>query len=524
MDAGLERFSNSGALSGSVQGDFFLRKKPLGIVISVYSNWRTAVRCAPRYSILLLFMALCALGASAQEPSGPVRKIFVDLFQGRLGVGQLREAVVARLRASHEVRLVNSAAEADLVVRGNGETWVKGHLAVNPHAASSTREAVYGGYLSLEVERRNGEMLWSYLVTPGKMHWSGVDEDMAEHIVRLMLPVLKRADAGPAESLSTSQAQVALAGAGSTFSAPLYQSWIESYEDRHADVHTTYQAVGSEEGIRLLEEGKVDFAASDVPVSDEQMASMAVKFNQYATVLGGVVPAYNLDGVGHDLNFTPEILAAIYMGKITRWNDARLRAVNRGTSLPDAPIVVLHRSDGSGTSYAWTEFLTRTSPEWKTGVGSGMKVVWPIGEGVAGNEGLAAKVVEIPGSIGYVELTYAIRHELSFGLVRNVAGRFVQASLESLSEAAMAASTSRDLRASLVNGPGKDAYPITTFTWILLPRSAASDAKNTALKDLVRWMLTAGQKECSGLGYVPLPKDLAERELARESAGSASAL
>jgi phosphate ABC transporter phosphate-binding protein len=480
---------------------------------------------APRYSIFLLLTVLSVLAAVAQQqPSGPARKVFVDAFQGKLGAAHLREAVVARLRASHEVQLVDSAPEADLIVSGNGETWLKGYLAVNPHAAPSTREAVYGGYLSLEVERGSGEMLWSYLVTPSRMHWSGVNEDMADHIVRLMLPVLKQADARAAQSLPASQGRVTLSGAGSTFSAPLYQSWIESYEDRHPEVHTTYQAVGSEDGIQLLEEGKVDFAASDVPVSDEQMASIPVKVNQYATVLGGVVPAYNLEGAGRDLNFTPEVLAAIYLGKITRWNDSRVRAINRGTNLPDAPIVVLHRSDGSGTSYAWTEFLSRTSPEWKTSVGSGMKVAWPAGEGVAGNEGLAAKVAETPGAIGYVELTYAIRHELSFGLVRNAAGRFVQASLESLSEAAMAASTSRDLRDWLVNGPGKDAYPIATFTWILLPRGAANDAKALALKDLVHWMLTAGQKECSGLGYVPLPKDLADRELSRESAGSASAL
>lgn len=462
--------------------------------------------------------ALCALAALlvpafAQERAAePEKRVFVDGFLGKFGAEQLHDKVIARLRASHEVKLVDSASEADLVVHGTGEIWLKGRLAVSPNPATKMREPVYGGYLSVEVERKDGEMLWSYLVTPGRMHWSGVDEDMAEHMVRLMLPELEHAGAEAAQQTTPAQGHVALAGAGSTFSAPLYQSWIESYEDEHPGIHATYQAVGSEDGIRLLEDGKIDFAASDVPVTDEQMTSMPVKLDQYATVLGGVVPAYHLDGVGHDLKFTPEILADIYLGKITRWNDERLRAINHGANLPDAPIVVLHRSDGSGTSYAWTEFLSRNSAEWKTAVGSGMKVQWPVGVGAAGNEGVAADVAQTPDAIGYVELTYAIRHELSYGLVQNAAGRFVEANLDSLSDAASVAATSRDLRTTLVDGADKDAYPITTFTWILVPKSADANKEN-AVKEMLRWMLTSGQKECAGLGYVPLPKNLAEREL-----------
>jgi phosphate transport system substrate-binding protein len=484
--------------------------------------------CAPWLLVLALF-AMSAPGiAMAQErASEPAKRIFVATFDGKFGAEQLHDKVVSRLHANHEIRLVDSAAEADLVVHGNGEIWLKGKLAVNAHPTTSVREPVYGGYLSVEVQRRSGEMVWSYLVTPSRMHWGDVDADMADHMVRLMLPQLQHAGASPTPQAAPAQRQLTLSGAGSTFSAPLYQSWIESYEEIHPGIHATYQAVGSEDGIRLLEDGKVDFAASDVPVTDEQMATMPVKVDQYATVLGGVVPVYNLNGVGQDLKFTPEILAGIYLGKITKWNDPKLRAINHGVSLPDAPIVVLHRSDGSGTSYAWTECLSGSSPEWNATAGSGMKVQWPVGEGVAGNEALAAGVAKTPNAIGYVELTFAIHHELSYGQVKNAAGRFVQANLDSLSDAASTAATNRDLRTTLMESADKNAYPITTFTWILVPRAAGDAAKQSALREILHWMLTSGQKECSGLGYVPLPKNVAERELTEAhpvSAGGSGAM
>ncbi len=479
-----------------------------------------------RWGLQILLLALFGGNARipvlaqkpAPQPHESGRKIFVDSFQGKLGAGQLREKVLTRLRASGDVQVVSQASEADLMVHGSGETWLKGYISTNPHNAAGAREAVYGGYLSLEVENKSGEVLWSYLVTPSRMHWSGVDEDMADHIVRLMLPALKHASATVAQPASAPREQIVLAGAGSTFSAPLYQAWIDSFAEQRPEVHATYRAVGSEDGIRLLEEGKIDFAASDAPLSDEQVASFPFKIQQYTTVLGGIVPAYNLPGAGRDLQFTPEILAEIYLGKITKWNDPKLRAINHRANLPDQPIMVLHRSDGSGTSFAWTEFLSKASPEWKASAGSGMRVTWPTGEGVAGNEGVAAKIAGTPGAFGYVELTYAIRHELSFGLVRNAAGRFVQANLATLSDAAMAASAHGDLRAAPVDASSSDAYPITTFTWILIPTATEGSPKNVTLADLLRWMLTEGQKECGGLGYVPLPKNVAEKELAQAGA------
>jgi phosphate ABC transporter phosphate-binding protein len=457
----------------------------------------------------LVFLTLVLQGA-AQPSHGAARKITIDVAS--MGSGSnadaLRQRIVARLKSSGEVDVVDDARSADFELRGTSNIWATGTISPSPRSKSLS-ETTYGGYLSVELLDKDGRTLWSYLVMPSRMRWSGVVEDMADHMARLLLEALKQPHPPAAQSVPEEQGQIPLAGAGSTFAAPLYQAWIQSFEARRPDVRATYEAVGSENGVKQLEDGKVDFAASDVALTDAQMAAMPIKFKQYAMVLGGVVPAYNLAGVDRDLRFTPEILADIYLGKIKRWNDPRLRDLNRGAGLPDEPIVVLHRSDGSGTSFAWTEFLSRSSAEWKQAVGSGMRVSWPAGEGVEGNEAVAAHIAATAGAIGYVELTYAIRHELSFGLVRNEAGNFVQANLATLGAAAQAGIS----HASLLNATGKDAYPIATFTWILVPASA--DAKKAAaLKDLLRWMLTDGQKECAGLGYVPLPKSVSQKQLA----------
>ncbi|MGB6134635.1 MAG: phosphate ABC transporter substrate-binding protein PstS [Acidobacteriaceae bacterium] len=488
-------------------------------------RWRTCMAIAAILAFSWMGCSVCA--QTAFPASEPIRSIFVGPFRGKFGSANLRKEVVERLRRSSKVTLVNSPSDADAVVEGDGELWVEGYQTLSPRAGSSMRQTVYGGYLSLEVKNRNGETVWSYLVTPGRMRWHGVDQDMADHVVKLMLAALARGRTGGAQSTDVMKAQIDLTGAGSTFAAPLYQEWIQSFEERQPHVHTNYQAVGSENGIQLLEEGKVDFAASNVPVSDEQMTSMKVKFRQFATVLGGVVPAYNLSDVGSNLRFTPEVLADIYLGRIKRWNDPKLHALNHGVSLPDEPIVVLHRSDGSGTSFAWTDFLSKTSPEWRTSVGTGMRVKWPTGQGATGNEGVAAGIASTAGAIGYLELTYALHRELKFGLVRNRSGEFVQANLTTLNAAARAAPQSGDLRGSLVNAPGEDAWPITTFTWLLVPAFTGDTQETTALEGLVKWMLTSGQRECSGLGYLPLPREIAEdelRQLDRTDAGAISSL
>jgi phosphate transport system substrate-binding protein len=233
----------------------------------------------------------------------------------------------------------------------------------------------------------------------------------------------------------------------------------------------------------------------------------------FASVLGGVVPIYNLAGIARPLKFTPEVLAEIYLGKIKRWDDAKIRAANHGVTLPDSEIVVVHRSDGSGTTFVWSDFLSKISPEWKSAVGSGSELKWPVGEGAEHNEGVAVKVRETPNAIGYVEMVFALQHELSFGAVRNAAGEFVRADLASVTAAASSASgMSSDSRISITNAPGAGAYPIASFTWLLLPERSDA-AHKSALNEMLVWVLTSGQKECSELGYAPLPRDLANREL-----------
>jgi phosphate transport system substrate-binding protein len=273
--------------------------------------------------------------------------------------------------------------------------------------------------------------------------------------------------------------------------------------------------VGSEAGIRLLREGSVDFAGSDMPLSDEAMAQSKVKFRHFASVLGAVVPIYNLKNVAPFLNFSPAALAGIYLGTIKHWNDPILKASNPGVSLPDNEIVVVHRSDGSGTTFAWADYLAKVSPEWKQRVGAAQTTIsWPVGRGAERNEGVAALVRQTPNSIGYVELIYAIQHELRFGAVQNAEGNYVKADLASVTAAAagVAGDQGSDFRVSITNAPGGNAYPIATFTWLLLPENEPESKKDT-LAEFLRWALTAGQKECSGLGYAPLPAVVASEEL-----------
>lgn len=295
----------------------------------------------------------------------------------------------------------------------------------------------------------------------------------------------------------------------------MYRKWFDGYQKRNPGTQIVYDAVGSEEGIRLLGDRRVDFAGSDKPLTDEKVSQLGRKVAHIATVIGGVVPIYNVSGLQKDLNFTGEILAGIYLRKIRKWNDPAIRAVNRGVALPDAEIVVVHRSDGSGSTFIWTDYLSKVSPEWKAAAGSDLAINWPVGVGAQGNEGVADTVQKTNKAIGYVELIYAIQHRLSFGSVRNAAGQFIQASLASVTAAAegLQFDTNTDFRISLTNAPAKQAYPIASFTWLLVPQDVADAEKRAALLGVLRWVLTSGQKQCSVLGYAPLPPAVAESEL-----------
>ena len=315
---------------------------------------------------------------------------------------------------------------------------------------------------------------------------------------------------------SAAVAQTNLNGAGATFPYPIYSKWFNEFQKEHGGVRINYQSIGSGGGIRQLQAGTVDFGASDMPLNDDQLKEMGKPIIQFPTVLGSVVPAYNVPGVSAEIKFTPEALAGIYLGKITKWNDKALTSANPGLKLPDLDIVVVHRSDGSGTTFVWTDYLSKVSPEWKSSVGSNTSVKWPVGLGGKGNEGVSGVVRQQPGAIGYVELIYALQNNIPFGPVKNAAGQFVKASLDSTTAAAASVKNMpADFRVSITNAAGKDVYPIASFTYLLVPTQWQDQTKKTAMVNFLTWMLNNGEPMVTALNYAPLPKQVAERERAR---------
>lgn len=316
-------------------------------------------------------------------------------------------------------------------------------------------------------------------------------------------------------AVTLSSAATSLNGAGATFPYPIYSKWFSEYHKMHPDVQINYQSIGSGGGIRQLQQGTVDFGASDMPLSDEQLKQVPFPILQLPTVLGSVVPAYNLPEVKGDIKFTPEALAGIYLGKITKWNDKAIASANPGMNLPDKSIIVIHRSDGSGTTFVWTDYLAKISPEWKSRVGSNTSVKWPVGLGGKGNEGVAGLVRQMNGAVGYVELIYALQNKIPFGPVKNAAGNFVKASLQSTTAAANSAKMpANDFRLSITNAPGRDAYPISSFTYLLIPKQWRDAAKKKAMVDFLEWMLSSGQGMVTQLDYAPLPRTVQQHEAA----------
>ena len=304
-------------------------------------------------------------------------------------------------------------------------------------------------------------------------------------------------------------------GAGATFPAPIYAKWFAEYNKLHSDVRINYQPLGSGAGIRQLTERTVFFGASDGPMTQDQLLAAPGKILHLPTVLGGVVPVYNLPGVSQELKFSGPVLANIFLGKVTKWNDPAITALNPGVSLPGTDIVVAHRSDGSGTTYIWVDYLSKVSPEFKKAVGVGTAVKWPVGVAAAKNDGVAAIVAQTPGALGYVELIYAIQTKTAYGQVQNMNGKFVKASIDSVSAAAAAAARQMppDFRVSITNAPGDDVYPISSFTWILLYLDAKDKAQGKAMVDFMKWALTDGQKFAGEMGYAPIPKTVVDMEM-----------
>jgi phosphate transport system substrate-binding protein len=307
-------------------------------------------------------------------------------------------------------------------------------------------------------------------------------------------------------------------GAGATFPYPIYSKWFDEFHKTNS-AQINYQSVGSGAGIKQVTEGTVDFGATDGPMNDDQIKAYRAKNGtgilHFPTVLGAVVPTYNIPGVASALNFTPDALAGIYLGRISKWNDPAIVNANKGVNLPANDIVVIHRSDGSGTTYIWTDYLAKVSGDWKDKVNKGTSVNWPVGLGGKGNEGVTGLIKQTPNSIGYVELIYAAQNKVPYGTVKNSAGTFVKADLASVTEAASGAvkTMPEDFRVSITNAPGKNAYPISSFTWLLIPEKFKDGGKRDALKGFVKWAITDGQGFAENLSYAKLPKEVIDKEL-----------
>src|SRR5205814_7905501 len=314
-------------------------------------------------------------------------------------------------------------------------------------------------------------------------------------ILALALLGISCAGSGRTQAAAPPADQILINGAGATFPYPIYSKWFNEYHRKFPQIQINYQSIGSGGGIRQVIEGTVDFGATDGPMTDEQLKQAKTKILHFPTVLGAVVPAYNVPGVTQEINFTPEALAGIFLGKTTKWSDPEFKKANAGVNLPDKNIVVIHRSDGSGTTYVWVDYLSKVSPDWKDKVGKGASVNWPVGLGGKGNEGVAGLIKQTPNSIGYVELIYAIQNKMPYGKVKNAAGDFIKADLASVSAAAAGAIKTMpdDFRVSITNAPGKTAYPVSSFTWLLIPSKFSDASKRDALKSFIKWMLTDGQ-------------------------------
>ncbi len=469
-------------------------------------------RRAIRHWLALAAMLLLISTNSAHSQANAVHSVHT-VFVSRSGGGGVAEAVrkrlMDRLRKSGTVRVVENAAAADAVLHASAVIWPTGTVSPNPRSTSVVLTN-YQGYISAELTGPAHQTLWSYLITPGRFRMSNIVDDLADRLSERLIDAMK---AGILDTSSPSAATgalgVSLRAAGATFPAPLYRKWFESFAEEPDGFPIAYDAIGSVAGLEQLAAGKIDIAASDIqPAQDSTSAGLL----HFPTVVGGVVPIYNLSGAGRSLNLTPETLADIFSGKIRRWNDPRIRQSNGRTHLPDSQISVVHRSDGSGTSFAWTSFLAAASPEWKSRIGASIE--WPVGMGAEGNEGVAEQVAKTPNSIGYVELIYAIQHQLSYAAVENPSGRFIKADLDSITiAAASAASGSHRPYLSALNTAQKNAYPITTFTWLVVPEAKDSSQQRVAISKFLRWMLTTGQKQCAGLGYAPLPHEIVADEL-----------
>jgi len=458
------------------------------------------------WTILLLLAFPCL---SCAQNLGTVRTVFIAPVAGNNSAA-IGKRLTELLEHSGSLHVVSDPKTADAVLHATASIWVSGTVSANLRS-NSARDVNYQGHLSAELISRDRQTLWSYMVTPRTFRSTSITDDLVDQLAARLVAAIRSGIPYPtAPNAVLNTASVTIQAAGSTLPAPLYLKWFESYAQTRSGTVILYDPIGSEAGIERLKAGSIDFAGSDVPPSG------SADFLHFPTVLGGVVPIYNLPSLnGRTLNLTPQALAGIYSGSIRKWNDPLIRETNRGLHLPGADIAVIHRTEGSGTTYIWSSYLSEVSPDWKSRYGAAPVIEWPLGTGAEGSEGVARLVQQTPNSIGYVELIYAIQDQISYAAVRNPAGQFVKASLDTILAAVSdaAPSQSGDASLSILNAPGRNAYPISAFTWILLPAHSSDARKREAILQFLQWMLTSGQKQCEALGYGPLPRRVVSREL-----------
>lgn len=475
----------------------------------------TAARYFSVFLELCMTLAISAAYGQYVESLRSVRAISIGSMGGDDDVARLERELEAQLRRNRLLHLA-AAAQADASLQGEGVIWVSGYHSLSPRARvnDAYAEPEYRGYLSVMLEARNGDVLWSYFAN--SKH-AGSRSAVGRNLSSQLLDALSnsiRTGTGATSSgaVDGSTGPVALRGGGATFPFPIYQRWFTSFQNAFPAITITYDPVGSSDGSMRFSTGEFDFAGSDVP---PWVLKPARESRAFPTVIGAVVLVYNLPKFSGELRLTPESAAAIFEGKIASWDDPELQALNPGAYLPHRPIRVIHRSDGSGTTFAFTHYLSETVPEWKRSVGEGDRVAWPTGEGAAGNQGVSALVADTPYSFGYTQFIYAFRRKLGISSVRNAAGRFVRADLPSISAAARSIGHSipADFNRSLIGSPDRDAYPISTLTWLVVPEKETDADKRAAVKRLLEWALGPGQRQAMSLGYVPLPRSLIEEEL-----------
>jgi phosphate ABC transporter phosphate-binding protein len=475
------------------------------------------------YRFAFVSIALCTLTCStvlAQTATslGAVRTIYIGSLGSQPGAEDLRHELTRELRNSRRFGLV-APSQADAVLEGIGEIWIRGYHSLSPRARANDvyAEPIYSGYLSVTMKGRQGQILWSYFVNPKR---TTIEHGLQHDLAKQLVDKLENAVDEPVGAISTSSVPsgktVTLRGAGATFPFPIYQQWFTSFHSLRPGTLLSYEPVGSEAGVTQLLNGALDFAGSDIPVGELKPGSTSSTL-EFPSVVGAVVLIYNLPRFGGDLRLSSGVLARILQGKIRHWNDLAIRALNRRASLPDKEIKVVHRMDGSGTTFALTEYLSKADEDWSKTVGKGAKVQWTVGIAANGNEGVAKLVEQTPYAIGYVEFIYAFRRRLSFASIRNGSGQFIQADLPSIAAAAENASVtaSPDSAISLSDSPGRDSYPISSLTWLVVPAKENNPVKAQALRDFIEWVLVAGQRECMALGYVPLPPPLIAKTRAK---------